>query len=392
MRFLLVLLLLFAAFLVQAQEEETWTISERCLTEPSTPPEDWSYDGTILARSQIGIHGTNQDWETRRILAYLPNNTQFDFLSPDGKAWITFQGDSYCGGTCSGREVRVNDMTIHNLTSAIAESYEIEWELFTPDDYRQAEGMRRSPVLRWLNPTQFLYVKDIDDSPYTFENTPVVFDITTNEFEVYETSLDPREFHGISPDATLAIYTDSTPPNPIYQTHIVNLQNSSEIAVLDDSFNPLFLSFNMWSPDSQFFLASKLENPDAESWEWNFTIWLMNREGTALYSMIPFPLQDLGYGHMDVDWSPDGRYLTLFRASNSGNRFSWLIDLQGKHSYDLCFDKATSAAWSSESQHLALQAYNWETDSDALTVFEPATWSWYEVADNPDAWVVGWQG
>jgi hypothetical protein len=380
-------MLLYAAFLVQAQED-TWTIEERCLPEVTTPPENWSYDGTILVRSPIGIHGINQDWETRRILAYSPNDTRLGYVSPDGKYWITFQGDSICWGSCSTTNLIMSWMTIHNLTSITPESQQIQWIFRSEYDYREPEGGWGLPSLRWLSPNRFVHIKVLSDNTYDTEETPVIYDLTSGEIEVYETPSYPENWHNISPDGTLVIDTVHNTTDFGSHTYLSNPENLNPIVEIPaefDAFN--YYTLSVWSPDSEFFLASRLEGQEADG-SYTVSLWLMNRNAEMLYSIVDSLTLALRL-YLDILWSPDGRYLLIL---GNQNQISWLIDLENRHSYNLCFDKAMSAAWSPDSQQLALQAFDWDTESfTSLTIFEPASWQLYEIVDNPDASPIGWQ-
>jgi Tol biopolymer transport system component len=219
-----------------------------------------------------------------------------------------------------------------------------------------------------------------------FPYLTTLFRETTEE---YETPIYYEDWHNISPDGTLVIdrvdNLDFT-----YQYFLSNPQDLSPIVEIPAEFDPFnYYTLSLWSPDSQFFLASRLEGQEADG-SYNVSLWLMNRNGEALYSIVDSLTLAL-FLHLDLDvkWSPDGRYLLIL---GNQNQIAWLIDLENRHSYNLCFDRVMSSAWSPDSQKLALQAYEWEDNSDTLTIFEPATWSWYEVADNPGAVPVGWQG
>lgn len=65
-RFFLILpCLLILIIMIHAQEPDSgWEIIERCVGEPTIPPDDWTFEGTILATGWAGIHGINADWDT----------------------------------------------------------------------------------------------------------------------------------------------------------------------------------------------------------------------------------------------------------------------------------------------------------------------------------------
>lgn len=71
-----------------ATPDTGWPIEQRCVGDPTPPPADWSYDGTILYQGKYGIHGLRSDWPTSRVLAFtnITDSDQFLYggaLSPD---------------------------------------------------------------------------------------------------------------------------------------------------------------------------------------------------------------------------------------------------------------------------------------------------------------------
>ena len=73
----------------QAQETITsdWPIVEQCAEEPTTPSQDWKFDGTIFTQKGDGIHAIRSDIPTPYYVAF---NGGSEFgnmgkLSPDGR-------------------------------------------------------------------------------------------------------------------------------------------------------------------------------------------------------------------------------------------------------------------------------------------------------------------
>lgn len=89
MRFLALSVLFFTitfAIHAQSEEVETWPIVERCVSEPTTPPDDWSFEGIIFLHSPRAVHGINANVPTPYIIAYNSIRT-FAYngaISPDG--------------------------------------------------------------------------------------------------------------------------------------------------------------------------------------------------------------------------------------------------------------------------------------------------------------------
>lgn len=375
----------------QAQTYETWHLEKRCLTQPETPPDDWTYSGTILTNSEQGIHGYNANWETRRILAYKPNNVQLSPpISPDGRTWVTLQGDSWCTGSCSATTRILNSMTIHDLSASIPQNYNLDWEFVTGDRWQESVEGRGIPILRWFSPTQFIYVKDLDGLYGGSSGVPVLFDTVTQEIQLYdEANLPPQleHFHRISPDGRLEVRTEYDEDYNAY-FNLIDIQTNTVITTLPENLYPLHYSvLEAWSPDSEFFLVTThLDNMT--------NVVLVNREGQILNSVAR--LEDTWFP-IDVDWSPNSRYLTIFNYNSFGpgpeRPVSLLVDYQDKDVYDLCLplDIEWRTAWSYDSSQLALQTSDSSDNTGNITIFEPATWDWYIAEENSDTFLVGWQ-
>ena len=112
MRFLALSLLFFTiTFVIHAQSEETetWPIVERCVSEPTTPPDDWFFEGYIAFYNKDGIHAIRHDLDTPYYLAFnRPDQfVQYASFSPDGQ-WLSIP---------SGYEGRANwSEQFYNIT------------------------------------------------------------------------------------------------------------------------------------------------------------------------------------------------------------------------------------------------------------------------------------
>lgn len=393
-RSIFVLLFLLCVTTVHAQTDETWSEEQRCLVEPEMPPDDWTYSGTLLLGGAQGILGFNAEWDTRRILAFYPNDTQFlpTPLSPDGRLWVTFQGDSWCSGTCMGTDRNIFGMTVFDLTSPIPKGYKLEWKFWTHDMWTHRLEERNVPVLRWTSPSQFIYIKDPDGFYSGTSEFPVLFDTMTRGTQPYDNTVyneRPFYFHRISPDGTREIHIEYDFDYQLIT--IFDTQTQTEIAALPEDIEILhYYTTEAWSVDSQYFLGFtsywKAETDEAG-------LLLFDREGQMQGTIVQLVEPWLYLDHLEVDWSPDGRYLSLFLddmfnfGEGSTHYLSLLVDLEIRHIYDLCLKTSAAAAWSQDSKQLALQT-TWEGD---LTIFEPATWDWYFAEENTEARLTGWQ-
>src|SRR5690606_35951618 len=80
MRYLLTFLMLLLISAIAAAQEATpegWEVVQRCVGEPTTPPEGWNYEGTILLWGNYGIHAIQVDWDVPRVVAFIRDQTIF---------------------------------------------------------------------------------------------------------------------------------------------------------------------------------------------------------------------------------------------------------------------------------------------------------------------------
>ncbi len=85
----ILLMITMPTMLAQSSEfNNEWLIDEQCI-EPSSPPDDWTYDGVIVTQDEAGLHGIRADMDTSYFLAF-DNDEQFLVMasfSPDGQ-WL----------------------------------------------------------------------------------------------------------------------------------------------------------------------------------------------------------------------------------------------------------------------------------------------------------------
>ena len=80
--------------------ETPWPFEERCIAEPTLPPEDWTYSGTLLMAGYAGIHAMQADWDTSRVEAFfyadrLGKPLLGGQLSPDGRWYAVPIGEVF---------------------------------------------------------------------------------------------------------------------------------------------------------------------------------------------------------------------------------------------------------------------------------------------------------
>jgi len=88
MRLIYTLTLLAISTVFAGDAPPVWPVEERCVVESTQPPDDWSFEGTIIATGWAGIHGMNAAWDSPHILAFNDHwiaEGGYGTLSPDGR-------------------------------------------------------------------------------------------------------------------------------------------------------------------------------------------------------------------------------------------------------------------------------------------------------------------
>lgn len=93
MRRLILILLLFAVSIAEAQTDSTnngWEIVERCVGEPTAPPDDWSFEGYFAFYNEDGIHAIRHELATPYYIAFSRPDQfiQYASFSLDGR-WLS---------------------------------------------------------------------------------------------------------------------------------------------------------------------------------------------------------------------------------------------------------------------------------------------------------------
>ncbi len=130
------LLLGFCVGTSAAQDSTPFPIIERCITAPTEPPDDWTFEGTIITfRQGDGVHGFRADSSSRYYIAFDSQTeyARFGSLSPDGKWFVSFIGGSEAGGLYTSNsnyyidQIRVvSTLPLRKLYFVPLESYQYE--------------------------------------------------------------------------------------------------------------------------------------------------------------------------------------------------------------------------------------------------------------------------
>lgn len=386
-------LLLISSSAAHAQEttaNEGWPVVERCIGEPTTPPEGWSFEGTILYIGTYGIHGIRSEWSTSHVLAFTNIATAGRHmylgtgnLSPDMAQYAAVEGFSQCGDVhCSGTLNHIHKLHIFDVTGNNPRGYvTYELDISYPQLQREYDG----GFVVWINEYQIVYPSY---PPTDYRSNSILFDLNSNERKNLFPEPNPGCW-GCSPDRTRQTVVRSE-YDPKDKNGNVRLfyelwsypQNEVITSIADKFLPPWIMS---WSTDSQHFLVIHFEENSAN-------LALYDRDGNRIGQASPLLDIDPDSLHFvtmnfDVNWSPDGNYIWLNTGSLDADS-TYLLDIQNHVAYDLC-QTLLSGKWSPDSKQFVFNHYSRnQPDASRIAVYNPTNGTVYQVADG---YILGWR-
>jgi hypothetical protein len=396
--FVLFSIILLFVSLAHAQEstpepDDGWTIEQRCIGEPTTPPDDWTFDGTILTLDETGVHGIRSDWETPHVLAFTDTENgnylmgHSYSLSPDMRWMAEAKGHVQCGGTCMMPYITVTYIQIFDLSGEAPREYiTLEWDFHYADHSLRID----TPVITWIDNEHFVY--PYMEHPSSSEWGPMQLRIVnpfTGEMQEWTDPIDPSLNDWDSPDFTRLIWRDS------------DFAANTEYFFLTDSDNQILLEFEtpqfqplpdwaaVWSPDSAYFLG--VDYSDAVND--NVRLLIYDRNGDLVSPILSFINQGFpepeGIG---LEWSPNSHSFAIrleVQPDDDPQTLDYtvyIVDLEDQHVIDLCTNALYSPVWSPDSQSLAFRtAY-----TEQVIVFDTQTQELYTVASET-GFPIGWR-
>jgi hypothetical protein len=388
---LLCLIFAFSPAIAQNETDTGWPLEERCLGEPTPPPEGWTFPGAILMTGHYGIHAVSADFPTPYVVAFIPNVPRYgaerinSVLSPDNR-WLATTNATVLS---SGLSVNVSiyEIVVYSMVTT-GETYTVPWAT-------SLDGYSYTP--RWINNQQLLYTSPGTDTIYEYlpEETYLINPFT-QQVESYEIiTMNPFRKSSFfnAPDWQRAIYDarwfdegwDATADWGIY-----DFMAGDKLASLPLSVKSPIIE---WSPDSiQFVLENELEGDDKLITQLD----LFDNDGNSLETMVTL-LDDQrvrqGFGlHDNFRWSPDGRYLAFITTTlNFPTVISlYVADMQEKRIYSTCIEPADGLAWSPDGKMLAvIDFYDYQRRRPVM-VLDVDDWALHTVAHH-DSGVIGWR-
>jgi hypothetical protein len=373
----IILFLLLATFISQAQDENAtqgWDIIERCVSEATEPPDDWTYDGTILATGWAGIHGINAAWETPSVLHFETTPTRGDYygvsssIAPNG-LWYA---ELYVSVLTPGYMGRPNHRAEEIIVSSLVNSYQTyRIELPWIPSYDWATYRTLPPLLYWWDDNHLLFQRTLIN-PFTSE-------ITEMETLWY-------------------LWRDELSPDRTRMVHIQALdelmsESNSYLWIFDEGSIDFDFTFGFsevdWANNSRFFVA--VARPERERLdEENRYIVLVDADGNLKEDYV---FEVAGYAGIEVfpativdGISSSNRYF-LIHAPGPEGRVLYIADTHTAIIYRTCIGYQ-NVVWSPYTEQVALIPSG--EGQRPVQIFDLEDWQVYIVAYH-DGRIIGWR-
>jgi hypothetical protein len=383
--FMLLLCIVAPIAAQDATPDTGWPIEQHCVGDPTPPPADWTYDGTILYQGEYGIHGLQSDWLTSRVLAFTNmvspgNHIVRGALSPDKKWYAGAEGDSFCRGSCMSADEWVYSVYVFDITgNNPRKTYSIPWKLYYG---RNTAGSDR-PGLAWLDNEHIIYPFSAEPGGYGDEDEWIANPFT-GEMNLWQGHTDLYLPTWNAPDfsRTLESVFNGDYDDSKFFHYLIATETGDILSELGDT-TLLFLSpfGQVWSPDSSQFLAAQRVNDD--------TIRLIayDREGQASKAIMEMPSQNLngGYFYFWIKWSPDNKHIAVRWAQSTGeyglqDYTTSIIDLEQEQITNMCLKEVEDFEWSPDSDQIIFEESG---------LFDLTEWKLYQL--DVDGFVLGWR-
>lgn len=354
MRKAIFVLFLLAISLVPAHAQpESWPIVERCLA-PTTPPEGWTFDGTLLMQGRYGIHSYNASWETPRVQIWMDVRAlRGGALSPDGQWYAVPFGEFYVTESYN-HVTSVDEIHVHSTVD------DREYTLTATDPWGYGGSYTQ---IHWTVDGALLFLSEngyekrgwqaVD--PLTGESMtlpPVVNTVST----FYSALFAP------SPDWQRAVeYSRPETGDDRWQLRELTTDHADVLTTFESEVYYDILPV-AWLPDSSLFAAQFEREGEAQ-------LALYDRNGQQQDALYVLPTGRI-VSPVGLTWSADGRYLA-FNVIDDGydnynstyTNYAWeanstlmLADKQTQTIIDTCLSIGTGLAWSPETNQLAFLA------------------------------------
>lgn len=374
----LILMLVVAVTVIADDDLETpWPIEERCIGEPIQPPDDWTFDGTIIAQGPLGIHGMSTQWETPQVLAFSDNWIGvggFGTLSPDGRWYAIPQAALQTDGLYGG-SVTVDSLLVYDLADR-NDVLSIDWE----DTYQVWLGSSSGRYYTFRTPVWF------DNSTLVYQRGEDYFFIEVPSLQIEEWA-SPSEWENVSPVWTFVSHPSPDWSRIVLRTNdieLFNVETNEFIATVYQPVANVDLPSVAWHPTSDEFLIS------------GALITAIHDRNGQLLEIISQPSTDGSFDNIGIRhnaYSPDGtRFAVFVRADSSatGEKVHFAVaNRLEREIVDTCIDTFVSFQFSPGGRFVALLSFN--SGIQELQILDVENWQLYKTDIYHDGEVIDWR-
>jgi WD40 repeat protein len=359
----IILLLCIAAPMV-AQDTAPyigWPIEQHCVGDPTPPPDDWTYDGTIFVQGTQGIRALNDYYQTPYFALFESPFIYAASLSPNGQWYAVPAG--YRGYATMIDYAYLVDSIMIVSTDTRREAHYVPWRLYSRGSFDMYSVL--SPL--WLDNEHILYARGSLSGLF---DTYVINPFTA-ESSQWEGEISPLNA-AVSSDGTLAVQGQLDYATYKTSWNLLNYPDGEVIIALPA------LSSLLWSPDSTIFAAT-VELSDDDSNKDQLT--LFDRAGTVTSVIF---LTEVNQSVRLLAFSHDGQLLTFVLGKNF-----YVADIQNQKVIETCLTLAghrvglNAIAWSPHFNQLAFRY------QDVISVLNIESNEFYNVSSVPGE-VVAW--
>lgn len=382
----LILLLGLLIFPTSAQDTdqtaEGWPVVERCIGEAVTPPDDWSFDGTIITTGWAGIHGINAAWDTPYILAFrnqwLPGFGR-GTVSPDGRWFVVPQGYSEHVDFLVNREY-VTRLSVYDLTDR-RNILRLTWA----DNYDLIRGSGTSIYYTLRTPVWF------DEDTFIYQRGETFYRIHVPDLVIEEWD-EPQDWQGISP-----VWVFILNPSPDW-SRIITRVDYANVSLFDTEiqdfigvvYRPLANidpGFAAWRSDSTEFLFSGTLSTQIHDADGDV---LATVSSAILRNEYTIEVHNNTFIRMNA-YSPDGTHFWLILRTNDDTYHLALANRAERIIIDTCVDSVLdflTAQFSPDSRYLA---YFPPRGSTQLQILDIENWQLYNTGIYHEGQILNWR-
>lgn len=350
-----------------ADSETPWPIEERCVSNPTKPPDRWTYSGTLLMSGYAGIHAMQADWETPRVTAFfhagaLGKPHEGGQLSADGRWYAVPVGETWMEPSFNQYWL-TNGLRIYSTV----DDTELNFDLSEYDHILSYSRIGyygtawTYEAVRWVDNDaliigSFLFRQFSSENFVDVEEASIP--IALGYFADFEFSPDRTRVNGfiVSGERGEAIFDPKQP---------------------DDAITYLQTEAVAWLHDSSGFMGEqRIETEERLS--------LFDRNGTFIERVFVsaggrFDISRHDAGRNELGWSPDNRYFAFVHYPPQSQPAQLIIlDTEQRLAVNTCLKPVSQPVWSPDGKQLAVLLR--APENLRVVILDMESWTAYAVA------------